>query len=528
MGRSSMEKTRSIKPYGFFWLLIVIFLLRGMAIQCFYPPLEGPDEYQHIAVIQYLVENRSLPVYGLAMVPVSLYNDIVANPHPKHSEEQTRRIGALSYEDYYTREPARTGDAPIRLYQAQHPPLYYIIMAPLYAWSRSVLDFHSTVYLLRFVNLIAAAFAIVFLLYPLRCILADERLYRLFALTVAASPMFMIHISRVTNDAFALLFAGITVLLAMRIIRTSRPYMMAGIAGVVTGISVMFKLTGFVLLPVVLVYFVFLAAASRISRRRSALCCFAFFAGYLLTNFQYHAWVHAQFGTFLFDQASSRCQASGLSMLDVLGGIRVEHCWSFFVDSLFLSNLWTSGWSFLHTPRLFLWAYAVLSLLAAGGSLGWLRIRPRDKNMLFIRDWSPLILCLLLICATTCALYVFALKHLAAYNFLSTPSYYFMIAYPAFLSCVLIASLGYGRSMASVISLLLLVLFTFTELYGLCFTAVPYWAQSQDLTVIFSRLASLHPFFPAPAYFFVLYPLALVLSVTVLFPALKVRVIRPS
>ena len=175
-----MEHARSIKPDGFFWLLIVIFLLRGMAIQCLYPPLEGPDEYQHIAVIHYLVENRALPVYGQAKVPVSLYDDIVANPHPNHSTDQTRRIGAQSYETFYDNTPVRISDAPINLYQAQHPPLYYILMAPLYSWSRSVLDFRSTVYLLRFVNLVAAAFAVVFLLYPLRCIVADERLYRIF------------------------------------------------------------------------------------------------------------------------------------------------------------------------------------------------------------------------------------------------------------------------------------------------------------------------------------------------------------
>jgi hypothetical protein len=511
MGRSIMENARSLKPDGFFWLLIGIFLLRGMAIQCLYPPLEGPDEYQHIAVIHYLVENRVLPVYGQSKVPVSLYDDIVANPHPNHSADQTRRIGAQSYETFYSGKPLRTSDAPIKLYQAQHPPLYYIIMAPLYSWSRSVLDFRSTVYLLRFVNLIAAAFAVVFLLYPLRHSVADERLYRIFALTVAASPMYMIHISRVTNDAFALFFAGITLLLVMRIIASSRPYMLAGSAGLVAGISVMFKLTGLVLLPAVLVYCAILAIASRISLRRCCLCCCAFVAGYLLASFPYHAWVQAQFGTFLFDQASNLCRSSGLTMLDVLSGMRLEHAGSVFAKGLFLDNLWTSGWSFLGVPRSFKLAYGVLMLLAAGGSFAWLLASLRNENKRHIRDWCLLILCALLACATAGAFYLFALKHLAAYNFTTIPSYYFMIAYPALLSCVFVAALGYGRRTASAIAFLLLVLFICTELYGLCGVALPYWAQSQDLSVIFSRLSSLHPVFPAPAYFIILYLLALLL-----------------
>ena len=506
-----MENNRSIKPYGFFWLLIVIFLLRGMAIQCFYPPLEGPDEYQHIAVIQYLVENRSLPVYGEAKVPVSLYDDIVANPHPNHSADQTRRIGAQSYETFYAGTPVRTSDVPINLYQAQHPPLYYIIMAPLYAWSRSVLDFRSTVYLLRFVNLVAAAFAVVFLLYPLRCILADERLYRLFALTVAASPMYMIHISRVTNDAFALLFAGIALMLVLKISGAKRPCLTAGVAGFLVGVSVMFKLTGMVLLPTVLVYLLILAATLKITRKCCALWSVVFVAGYLLSIFPYYAWVWSHYGLLLFDQVSSRSQALGLSTMDILGGMQFEHIMSVFAKGLFLDNLWTSGWSFLLVPRAFKRVYGVLMLLAAGGSFAWLQTKVRTENERLVRDWCPLIVCFLLTCATTCALYLYVLKHLAVYNFTTIPSYYFMIAYPAFLSCFFVAALGYGRRAASIIALLLLVLFIWTELYGLCFMAVPYWAQSQDLTVICSRLASLHPVFPAPVYFFILYPFALLL-----------------
>ncbi len=497
----------------FLLLLAAVFIARGMAIQCLYPPLEGPDEYQHIAVIHSIVENRSLPVYGCAKVPVSLYDDIVANPHPKHSADQTRRIGAQSYETFYAGTPVRTSDVPIKLYQAQHPPLYYVIMAPVYSWSRSVLDFRSTVYLLRCINIVAAAFAVVFLLYPLRRILADERLYRLFALSAAASPMYMIHVSRVANDAFALFFAGIAVILAMRIAGTGRPCMKAGIAGVVTGISVMFKLTGLVLLPTVLVYFVILAVVSKISRRCCILGCCAFFAGYLLTSFPYHAWVYARFGTFLFDQASNRCQTSGLTVLDVLGGMRFGHLRSVFAKSLFLDNLWTSGWSFLGVPRTFKRVYGVLMLLAVGGIFAWLQTSLRRENTRQIRDWCPLILCLLLTCATAGAFYLFALKHLAVYNITTIPSYYFMIAYPAFLSCVFFAALGYGPRLAFVFALLLLALFTFTELYGLCCAAAPYWAQSRDLPVIFSRLASLHPAFPAPAYFLVLYFFAFLLMV---------------
>lgn len=506
-----MKYNRLIQPHRFFWILVAIFVLRGVAIQCLYPPLEGPDEYQHIAVIHYVAENHSLPVYGDATVPVSLYDDIIANPHPNHSADQTRRIGAQSYETFYKNESVHATGDPIRLYQAQHPPLYYLIMAPLYSWSRSVLDFRSTVYLLRCVNIVAAAFALLFLLYPLRCMLADARLYRIFAMAVAASPMYMIHISRVTNDAFALLFAGIAVILTMRTIRQNRPCLCAGCAGVAVGVSVMFKLTGMVLLPTVLVYLLILAAALRITWKCCALSSVFFVAGYLVSTFPYHTWVWSHYGSFLFDQVSNRSQALGLSTLDILGGMQLEHIGSFFAKGLFLDNLWTSGWSFLGVPKYFKRVYFVLILLAAGGSFAWLQTALRIENKRLVREWCPVIMCFLLTCATASALYLFALKHLAVYNFMTIPAYYFMIAYPAFLSCVFAAALGYGRGLSGSIAFLLLMFFISTEVYGLCFVAAPYWAQSQDWFVIVSRLSSLHPAFPAPAFFFILYPCALVL-----------------
>jgi len=492
-------------------LLVAIFVVRGIAIQCLYPPLEGPDEYQHIAVIHSMVENRALPVYGQSKVPVSLYNDIVANPHPNHSKEQTGRIGAHSYETFYGSEPVVTPTKPINLYQAQHPPLYYLMMAPLYSWSRSVFDFRTTVYLLRCINIVAAAFALVLLLAPLRRMLADNGLCRLFCLAIAASPMFMVYVSRVANDAFALLFAGVALVLVLGISGARHARLSAGLVGFCIGLAVLCKLNGLVMLPVVFIYLMICAATEKITWRACARFSILITIGYLLVSLPYHVWVYAHHGTFLFDQVTSRYQELGFTMVDVLGGMRFSHLNDFLAKSICLDNLWTSGWSFLGLPRFLKWVYGVLLLVAATGSFFWIGARSRSENAGIIHDWYSLVVCILLAVMTTCALYLFALKHVVAYNFLSTPSYYFMIAYPAFLSCLFIAAIGYGRRIAGALALVLLTIFTFAELYGLCFVAVPYWSQTQGWSQMLARLASLHPVFPSPAFFPALYFLALML-----------------
>jgi hypothetical protein len=347
-------------------LLASIFILRGLAIQCLYPPLEGPDEYQHIAVIQYIVENRSLPVYGRSFVPVSLYEDIVANPHPKFSANQTARIGALSYDNFYTAQPELTGYAPIRLYQAQHPPLYYLAMAPVYAVSRSMFDFRSTIYLLRFINLCAAAVAIVLLLYPLRRFLADDALGRLLCLAVAASPMFMIYVSRIANDPFALLLAGLALVVALRGADTHRPRLTAGLAGICAGLAVLSKLNGLLVLPALLGYWLFQSAMSKITWRRFAESAAYCIGGYLLISLPFHVWAFELYGTFLPQQETIRNAGGGSGTLAALLEIRPHHINDFFIRKL-ANTLWTSGWSFLNPPLSLLYVYSLMLFLAASG-----------------------------------------------------------------------------------------------------------------------------------------------------------------
>ena len=515
-----------LKSGLFLVLLAAFFLVRGIAIQGLYPPLEGPDEYQHIAVIQYLVENRSVPVYGRARVPVSLYPDIVANPHPRHSVEQTAHIGALSYERFYTGRP-RAGDGTINLYQAQHPPLYYICMAPLYAWSRATLGFRPTVYLLRLVNIAAAALGLACLLYPLLRIPRDGSLGRLFCLAAAASPMFMVYVSRVANDAFAILFAGMGMVLVLRACGAQRAGMTAGLAGVCTGLAVVSKLNGLVAVPVAVGYWMFLALLSAITWRAAIRCAVWFLAGYLVIALPFHLWAWTHYGTLLPQQETIRNIADGNSVLACIREIRPQHLWTFFVKRIISHTLWTSGWSFLGLPYPPAFAYRVLVLCAACGGLFWLLRRRRSRASLPFRDWPILFFCVALASVTFCAAYLHGLHSLVAYGLVATPSYYVMIGYPAFLACLFAASLGYGRKISAALAFLMLALFMLSELYGLLCVAAPYWAQTGEWSQMLARLDSVHPGFPSSVHFFIFYAAALALLLVALRSCFAVSENRP-
>ena len=76
-----------------------------------------------------------------------------------------------------------------------------------------------------------------------------------------------------------------------------------------------------------------------------------------------------------------------------------------------------------------------------------------------------------------------------------------MLGFPAFLTCALAAARGYGRTAAGLFAATLAVLFLVTDLHSLLRVAVPHWAGTTDLGLAFERLATVHPFLPAPRAF---------------------------
>ena len=251
----------------FLMVLLFLFIIRGIQIQCLYPPLEGPDEYQHIAYLVYINENHQIPVYGQAFVPLSMYPSLVKTPHSEFDWQQTAQIGARRYEDFYNSPSIAIENAAIPLYQAQHPPLFYIIAAPIFNRLHNSSGFLTAVYAIRILNIILAGTAMIMLLAPLRSLFNDVGIFRATALAISLSPMFMIYVSRVANDALALFFVGATVLCLTRLPTTRFPFVNAFIVGILLALGTFAKLITVSLIPTALVYVFVLALLSKVQWR---------------------------------------------------------------------------------------------------------------------------------------------------------------------------------------------------------------------------------------------------------------------
>lgn len=156
-------------------LTILAFLLRGTFYCAVQPIWEGFDEWAHFGYIQHLAQaghppSRSEPVSdelrrSVELVPLSaaaaessaesLTHDAFWRLRPDDRLSRERQLRELrpSYNS------APVANTVLRQYEAQQPPLYYLLLAVVYVVLKDV-SLPAQVFALRFVSLLISAVGI--------------------------------------------------------------------------------------------------------------------------------------------------------------------------------------------------------------------------------------------------------------------------------------------------------------------------------------------------------------------------------
>jgi hypothetical protein len=158
------------------WLLSAHFLL-GLAHVAVLPPWEGFDETAHYSYLQQLVDQREVPRLNEARVSTDVERYARVAPLPY----SLQGAGGITYEAFFAGsagarasaqavvqgrpdEPRRYAPGPAPNWQAQHPPLYYLVLSPMYALTRD-LSWRSHLFLLRFTSYLFAWVALLIGMY---------------------------------------------------------------------------------------------------------------------------------------------------------------------------------------------------------------------------------------------------------------------------------------------------------------------------------------------------------------------------
>lgn len=184
----------------------------------------GPDESKHFAYVRQLVEERALPV--------------LTDPH----ETTDSRTGAI----------------------AQHPPLTYVVAAPLYALTRDLGD-QNCERVLRLTSVIWGVLTLLFTWRILRENFPDQLALCFAALAFAALlPHFLLLSSVLNNDGPLICFSAAFLWRWLRLCREAGTARDWAILGVIWGLALLSKATALLYIaPVALVLLLQIARKKR-------------------------------------------------------------------------------------------------------------------------------------------------------------------------------------------------------------------------------------------------------------------------
>lgn len=220
-------------------MLWVATYLMGCAFICFLPPWEGYDEIAHYSYAQQLADSGGQPTLenGRLSTDVETYRRL--GPTPYSTMLPFDQNGGITYRAWFALDEAReplahqrpsgerhfvAGETPN--WQAQHPALYYRLLAPLLgatadlSWAVQLFALRLLSWTLSFAGLLISVYSTARALHG-----ANEGLRGAYARISLAWPLlfpgFFPEFARVGNDSLVLLL--VSLVWALLILRLCRP-----------------------------------------------------------------------------------------------------------------------------------------------------------------------------------------------------------------------------------------------------------------------------------------------------------------
>ncbi len=243
-------------PHKFLALLLVLFVAKGVAITFIHAPYTGHDEVAHYAYLQMVAIEHRVPTlpdlqawrafyeregeFSHDQLPPAFWDycrftTLDWDPGCKGADRNPSAIYAMILGGQYF----PTG----WIYTANHPPLYYLIMTPLY-WLTGGLSIEGQLYALRLAAIPFGLLTVVFAFLTVRTLFPRDRF---LAVTVPAFVAFQPQISyeaaMLNNDILAIAFTSGVIWLLVKGLKTGFPIGTVALIGFGYGLAVLSKNT---------------------------------------------------------------------------------------------------------------------------------------------------------------------------------------------------------------------------------------------------------------------------------------------
>ncbi len=256
LSRSLAAARSATVEHKFLALLLILFVAKGVAITFIHAPYTGHDEVAHYAYLQMVADEHRVPTlpdlqewrafyeregeFGHDQLPPAFWDycrftTLDWDPGCKGVDRKPSAIYAMTLGGQYF----PTG----WIYTANHPPLYYLIMTPLF-WLTDEWSIEGQLYALRMAAIPFGLLTVVFAFLTVRTLFPRDRF---LAVTVPAIVAFQPQISyeaaMLNNDILAIAFTSGVIWLLVRGLKTGFPIRTVALIGFGYGLAVLSKNT---------------------------------------------------------------------------------------------------------------------------------------------------------------------------------------------------------------------------------------------------------------------------------------------
>ncbi|HLU36067.1 MAG TPA: hypothetical protein VKZ61_09860, partial [Thermomicrobiales bacterium] len=245
-------RTASV-PQRFLWLLLVIFLFKGILIALVFPPYSGHDEVAHYAYLQVLAEEGRVPVipdpveFDREYRENSDYDDWDQIPDEfyKYTENGNSPPTKFITQDWWGDYPEPVRAVTFQgqylpsgwIYTGNHPPLFYMLMTPVY-WLVQDMHIDEQIYMFRMATIPFGMLTVVFAYLTVRTIFPRDRF---LAMTVPAfvafQPQISYEASMLNNDILAIMFTSAVIWMLAVGLRRRFPWWNVMLIGLFLGLA---------------------------------------------------------------------------------------------------------------------------------------------------------------------------------------------------------------------------------------------------------------------------------------------------
>lgn len=230
-----MNIQRFVRVNRRFLIILGLALIRGMLYVSALPPWGLNDEQQHFHYIQSICEGGYIPIVGKDYI----------SPEIALSSYQTKRREVFHWPSYPSSHPQDWGLEGYS-YEGYQPPLYYIVLAPIYKWTALISsNILVKLQVLKWAS-VCLSLITLYLLYHLVVLLFPRQQFAPFLVCslIVWWPERTMSTSRVNNDVLVeVLGATLYVLLVKNALKKSVSKRDSLLIGIVFGLGLLTKMT---------------------------------------------------------------------------------------------------------------------------------------------------------------------------------------------------------------------------------------------------------------------------------------------